>query len=258
MTPEELDDVAAKLWVDRQSGDHAPSWLANRLNLDDALAIQVRLLRRYEADGAMLAGWKVGLTSERARQALGADVRPFGFVTQALHSPVSVATADVRRPSIEPEFVFTVGQRLGAPDVTAQQARAAMASVAAGYELNEQRNGAVPRPDLPLFVTDRLSQWAVVEGAALPLTDATAFDPNAVLVRMRCNSEERLVARSGDELDDHWSSLARLAMGLHAHGLALEPGQKVITGALGRFNVEAGEHWLTTFEGIGDVEVRWT
>ena len=41
--------------------------------------MQIRMLRRYEAAGATLAGWKVGLTSARARAALGADVRPFGF-----------------------------------------------------------------------------------------------------------------------------------------------------------------------------------
>ena len=195
------------------------------------------------------------LFRSRARSALGADVRPFGFITQVLRSPASVTASAVRRPSIEPEFVFTVGDRLGDAEVSPEEARAAMASVAAGYELNEQRAGSV-RPDLPLFVTDRLSQWAIVEGDAHPLP-GSSLDPNDVVVRMRCDGEERLDARSSDELDDHWSSLARLATGLHAHGLALEPGQKVITGALGRFSVNPGEHWLTTFEGIGDVEVRW-
>ena len=194
MTLEELDDVAEKYWAARQTGDYAPTWLANKLSLEDGLALQIRMLRRYEANGAQLAGWKVGLTSERARTMLGADVRPFGYILQVLRTPAAVQAADVRRPSVEPEFVFTVGSRLGGAEVSAQDARAAMARISAGYELNEQRTGSVPKPDLPLFVADRLSQWAIVEGASVALA-GSSFDPNAVVVRMRCNGEERLVAR---------------------------------------------------------------
>jgi hypothetical protein len=45
---------------------------------------------------------------------------------------------------------------------------------------------------------------------------------------------------------------------LDRHGLGLEPGQKVITGALGRLDLAPGQRWRGSFERIGDVEIRAT
>ena len=37
----------------------------------------------------------------------------------------------------------------------------------------------------------------------------------------------------------------------------LEPGQKIITGAVGRFPARAGQTWRSEFSGVGTVEVRF-
>jgi 2-keto-4-pentenoate hydratase len=121
-----------------------------------------------------------------------------------------------------------------------------VARVAAGYELNERRAGSL-RPDLVLMAADRMTQWGVVEGAGVaPAALAASLDD--VRVRLTENGEERLVVRGGDEVDDHWTSIARLVGGLHRHGLALEPGHKVITGGLGRFDLVAGSRWRAQYE----------
>jgi hypothetical protein len=36
-----------------------------------------------------------------------------------------------------------------------------------------------------------------------------------------------------------------------------DAGQKLITGALGAFDAAPGQHWHTSFEGLGDGEVRF-
>jgi 2-keto-4-pentenoate hydratase len=46
--------------------------------------------------------------------------------------------------------------------------------------------------------------------------------------------------------------------GLAAHGRALEPGHKVITGAFARFDAAAGQRWRAVYDGIGEVEVTFT
>ena len=74
---------------------------------------------------------------------------------------------------------------------------------------------------------------------------------------MRCDGAVRLAEHSRNQIDDHFTSISRLAAGLHRFGLALEPGQRVITGALGAFDAKPGELWQTRFEAIGDVEVRF-
>ncbi len=252
----ELDEVAERLAGDIANGDHFPAWLGERLDLDGALAVQLRLLRRRLDDGEQLAGWKVGLTSERARAALGADVRPFGYLlaSHVFASGADIPASTVRHPSIEVEFLFTVARPLRGASVTAAEARSAVDRVAAGFELNERRAGST-RPDLLAMATDRMTQWGIVEGGG---TDPHGVDLNDVMVRMWCDGEERIAARSGDEVDDHWTSIARLAAELDRQGLGLEPGQKVITGALGRFDLAPGQRWRGSFERIGDVEIRAT
>jgi 2-keto-4-pentenoate hydratase len=94
-----------------------------------------------------------------------------------------------------------------------------------------------------------------VEGTGV---DPRDVDLNDVVVRMWCNGEERIAARSGNEVDDHWTSIARLVAELHRYGLGLDPGQKVITGALGRFDLAPGDQWRATFDGIGDVAILAT
>jgi 2-keto-4-pentenoate hydratase len=250
----ELDRVADRLASDIANGDHFPSWLAGSLDLDSALAVQLRLLRRQLDGGEALGGWKVGLTSERARRALDADVRPFGFILASHVFPAGtqIDAGAIRRAGIEPEFLFTVGRPLKGSHVSPEEVRAGIGRVAAGFELNERRAGSA-RPDLVAMATDRMAQWGIVEGTGL---DPSGLNLDDVVVRMWCDDNERLSARSADEVDDHWSSIARLVAELDRFGLALEAGQKVITGALGRFDMAPGQRWRAVFEGIGEVSVQ--
>ena len=62
-------------------------------------------------------------------------------------------------------------------------------------------------------------------------------------------------ALSRDELDDHFSSLARLAEVLGRHGQALEPGFKVITGAFTRNEMVAGDEWRAVYSGVGEARI---
>lgn len=252
----DVDAVARRLWGDIQRGDHFPTWLAGRLDLDGALAVQVRLLGEHQRSGERLSGWKVGLTSERARRALDSDSRPFGYLlaSHTFRSGDRVDAGAIRHATIEPEFLFTVGHRLAGPALAPAEVRAGIERVAAGFELNERRAGSA-RPDLAMMAADRMTQWGIVEGAGvdprsvdLPLDD--------VRVRVACDGVERLDVRGGDEVDDHWTSIARLVAELDRHGLALEPGHKVITGGLGRFDLAPGQRWRAEFDGVGVVEVH--
>jgi 2-oxo-3-hexenedioate decarboxylase len=256
MSDRDLDAVAERLAADIANGDHFPAWLSGTLDLDAALAVQLRLLRRHLDSGERLAGWKVGLTSDRARRTLNADVRPFGFIlaSHVFASDADVEASTIRHASIEPEFLFTIASRLRGPDLSPDDVRAGIERVAAGFELNERRAGTT-QPDIVAMATDRMTQWGVVEGSG---TDPSGLDLDDVEVHMWVDGEERLASRSGDEVDDHWTSIARLVTELDHHGLALEPGQKVITGGLARFDLAAGQRWRASFEGIGEVAIRAT
>jgi 2-keto-4-pentenoate hydratase len=252
----ELDALAERLAAARATGDYFPEWLNGKLTLGDALGVQIRLLDKALASGETLAGWKVGLTSPRARAALGADVRPFGFVLgkYCLSSGATVEAASISRPAIEPELCFTFGSDVSSVDSSVADVRRAVATVSAGYEINEGRRGSV-RPDLPAMVSDRLTQWGIVVGEGVP---ASGVDVNGIRCTLSKNGEQVYSGVSRDELDDHYESLRRLVVELGQQGRGIEAGARVITGAFARFDAAAGERWHAEYDGVGSVEVSFT
>ena len=254
-----MTDLAAlteRLWQARSQGDYSPDWLVGSIDLYSALELQLGLLARKLADGAQLGGWKVGLTSQRARTSLGADERPFGHVLsdRVIDSGAVLVHNDIRHPSVEPEMCFTVARRLAGPDISRDEVIAGLALAGAGFEVNERRQGSA-RADFPTMVTDCLTNWAIIAGSGT--APAKAGNLNDVVVRFEQNGKEIFRCTSSDEVDDPIESLRRLVGVLHAHGHALEPGQRVITGAYHRVDAAPGDTFRALFEPIGNVEVSF-
>ncbi len=241
-------ELAARLLAARAEGDHAPDWLNGAVDLDEALELQLAVLDRHLAAGEAVGGWKVGLTSEASRAKLGADERPFGFVlaSRTLRTGATLAASEIDRPSIETEMCFTVGREITDPGITPDRVLDHIESVAAGFELNEQRPGSAT-PDFCAMVTDCLTNWGIVAGAGVPPASAAAL--SATTITMERNGEQVFRGVSSDHCDDHAISLCRLVEQLARHGRTLQPGEKVITGAFARFPAEPGEHWRAVYSG---------
>ena len=248
--------IAERLWESRDRGDPFPQWLIGALTLEDALALQLLMLGREQARGEELAGWKIGLTSPRARTALKADVRPFGYLLarRVLMTPAAIDAAAISGPAIEPELCFTFVRKVGGANATREQVAAALGTVSAGFEINEARRGSA-RPDLTALVADRLTNWGIVVGSGVAL--AAAGNTGDVACRLECDDETVYEGLSRDELDDHLDSLTALVQALGRHGREIETGQRVITGAFTRFEVQPGQSWRATYSGIGQVEARF-
>ena len=254
----DVDAAAEDLWLHAQRGDHAPERWGGVLTYDDGLAVQLCHLDRKLGAGDQLAGWKVGLTSPRARAMIGADERPFGHLLRStvFASGDEVPAGSMREPHIEPELCFVFAR----PVDDAGQLRDSVGSVHAGFELNENRAGAV-RGDFPLTVADNMAQWGIVVGEG---ADPRPVDLDAVAVELRCDGELRYEGVSADVLDDHWTSLARLVEVLGRHSRRIEAGHRVITGAFCRLPVSAGERWEARYrtavdgeESLGTVRVAF-
>jgi len=251
-----VNEAADCIWNGYRSGEFFPPELVGHLSFDQALQVQLDVLERRLAGGERLAGWKIGLTSATVRAHFGTDRQPFGHILESgvIRSPGEVALDDlVVGCGVEPELCVTMGADLRGPGVTAEEARAAVASVAPGMEINQKRSGGVT--DFELSVADNLTQWAIVQGPASPVTDD--FDSDSLRVTMSCNGEVRADVVGHDVIDDHFVSVATLANVLAAYGRHLEAGQRLITGSFSKHDVSRGEEWRAEFAGLGACSVRF-
>ena len=208
-----------------------------------------------------VAGWKIGLTSGVARDSMGQGFRPFGYILadRVFSSGAVIPLAPFRqgediRVGVENELCFRMATALSG-DASADEARAAVESVAAGFEINEQR---LPRD---ASVVDRLgddlNQWGIVAGEDVVL-DFGAFDFASLSVALSLNGAvvETVAARA--HIDDHFASIAALARQLGRFGRTLEAGSRVITGSYTRQRVAAACRWEGDFgPEIGQVSVEF-
>ena len=255
-----MDDRAIidKLYAARRDGT-ALNIRGHRFGYEEALELQLAVADEFISQGDEVGGWKIGLTSGSSRDLMGEGVRPFGYVlrSRVLKSDEEIAWKQVFECAIEPELCLVMGSTLRG-NVDREQARSAVRSVAAAFEINELRVGT-QEADRPALVADGLLNWGIVVGTGV---GADEFDDGISGVAMELTRDGDSVARAtaGEdlEIDDPFLSLSRLSSLLDRHGRALEAGQPVITGKFaGPIRVEGPTSWKATFSGIGEVAVRF-
>ena len=248
------------LWQLQKDPDFAAGdiLLTTELSADEGQALQLQLLERWLNEGETLGGWKIGMTSGESRDALGAGIRPFGFVlaSRMLGTGADIPRAHLYRGGVENELCFIMNSPLG-EHATAESARAAVRHAAPGFEINQKR--LPPGCNAGVRVADNLSNWGIVAG---PAVDAPAdlSDLAVTLYRNPTDADpqgEHSVGcvESAGHIDDHYESLATLARRLHDFGQTLQPDQWVITGAYEKHPFEVGEFRGYFSGGIGDVRV---
>ncbi len=246
--------VVDALHVARKNGAQPSGLDQVQFGLEEALEVQLRVLDRFRAEGDTLGGWKVGLTSGNARDRMGKDFRPFGYVLQSriFQSGTTVPVAKIVNCAVEPELCLIIGSPLRGAAVDVAEAKAAVRAVAPAFELNQRRVG--PDGGQALLLADGLAQWGIVVGPEAPVRD------NLVETTVEFYCDEQLVETKtpGATMDDPYLSLSRLCRLLHKYGFGLEPGQPVITGAFCHHAVRRPGTYRTVFSGTGEVSVRFS
>lgn len=179
-----------------------------------------------------VGGWKVGLTSGRARDSMGKGFRPFGHILREriFNTGAVLALADFQRVGVENELCFRVGETLEG-EVGRADAIAAIDGACAAFEINEQRLGRDASPAERL--ADNLNQWGIVVGT-LERLDWPRFDFERLAVSMTRDADLLETVYAKGHIDDHFDSIAALVRQLTRFGRALEAGATVITGAFTR------------------------
>ena len=254
MTPHQ---IAETLWQSIRQGVHDPQALHKQIpTADKAYLVMLDLLDRQREAGDRQAGWKVGLTAKAIQAQIGFHEPIFGYLLESgLHQSDSQFEVDTLIcPSFENELCITMGAELKGPDVSCEQARSAIASIAPAFEIIENRH--VARPDMWLTLADNGQQKAFVTGAAAPLG---ARDLAKVSVEILVNGVVQERALGAEVLGDGpIASVAWLANKLSAFGRHLTAGSRIMSGSFTRqYAIKAGESVEARFDSIGSVRATF-
>jgi 2-keto-4-pentenoate hydratase len=226
------------------------------LGLADGYAVQAELVELILAEGDGIVGYKAGLTSKPMQRMLGVGQPDFAPVlaSTVYRDGDEIPLARFIQPKLEAEMVFVLGERLTGPGVTADDARAATAGLAAAMEIVDSRF-ADWRIKLCDTVADLASNGAVaISERVVPLD---GFDPRLVGMVLTRDGELVDTGAGAAALGDPAAVVAWLANVLAERGIALEPGHVVMTGALhAAVPMVAGETYVAEFDRLGSVTVR--
>jgi 2-keto-4-pentenoate hydratase len=252
-----VEEAVEIIWSAYQQGEFYPEALKGKLSLDDGYRVQLGVLERRAAAGEKQTGWKIGLTSNAVRKHFGAAAPVFGYLLESglYAAGHAFSWGEMTVPCIESELCFTMGAPLKGPGAGRAQALEAVASVAPANEILERRGDMAA--DLPLGVADNVMQTGFVMGAELrPYPKELELGRVEAVIETDGQLFKQCV--SAEVIDHQLDGIAWLANKLSEFDLALEPGQRIMTGSYyPPTPVEKGQRWESRFSGLGEVSVNF-
>ncbi|RJF96387.1 2-keto-4-pentenoate hydratase [Sphingomonas cavernae] len=195
--------------------------------LEDAYAVQHRLIERRLARGERIVGVKMGFTSRAKMVQMGVSDLIWGRLTDAMQI-ADDGVLDIGRfvhPRIEPEIAFRLKSRLAGP-ISSAEAFAAIAAVAPAMEVIDSRYADF-RFALSDVVADNSSSSAFVIGTwQEPFGDLSNLG-----MTMSLDGRAVQFGSTGAILGNPVRSLVEAARLAAQSGLALEAGWTVLCGA---------------------------
>lgn len=227
------------------------------LTVDDAYAIQERLMARRLAAGEKVIGKKIGVTSQAVMNMLGVFQPDFGWLTDGMvyGEGEAIPMSRLIQPKAEGEIAFVLKRTLKGPGISAADVLAATDGVMACFEIVDSRI-ADWRIKIQDTVADNASCGVIVLGDRL--VDPREVDLATCGMVLEKNGEVVATGAGAAALDHPANAVAWLANTLGAHGTALEAGEIVLAGSLAvMVPVQVGDNLRVSIGGIGGCSVRF-
>jgi 2-keto-4-pentenoate hydratase len=217
----------------------------------DAYRIQQEQVRAWTGAGDLVRGHKIGLVSAAIQRQMGVHEPDYGHLTASMFHPEDrpVALSGFIQPRIEPEIAFVLGAPLRGPGVTVADAVAAVDHLLPALEIVDSRI-----EDWKITIVDTIADNASSGAAILGRPPVPGVDPGAVACALTRNGAVVETGTGAAVLGTPYNALAWLANRLGALGVALEPGQVVLSGSLTRaVPIAPGDVVTADFPGLGRV-----
>ncbi|MEM6275586.1 MAG: 2-oxo-hepta-3-ene-1,7-dioic acid hydratase [Pseudomonadota bacterium] len=232
MTPKDHASAAQALMEAEATGHQIPL-LSRRyeMDMDDAYAIQSKLLDGKLAQGRHVVGWKIGLTSKAMQDALGIDIPDSGILFDDMDfaSGTTVPAGRFIQPRVEAEIAFVMKAPL-LGDATREDVLNATDYVCPALEILDTRILRKDADGHSRSVFDTISDNAANGGFVLG-APGTADDLRWVGAILKRNGEVEETGLGAGVLNDPVESVVWLARRMEHYGQRIEAGHVVLSGS---------------------------
>jgi 2-oxopent-4-enoate/cis-2-oxohex-4-enoate hydratase len=226
------------------------------ITIDDAYAVSLRFLERRLAEGEVVIGKKIGVTSRPVQQALGVFQPDFGYLTDRMRCAGEVPIGrELIQPRAEGEIAFLLRRDLVGPGITHADVLAATEAVMPCFEIVDSRiDGWKIRIQDTIADNASSGLFVIGDGAA----DPRGFDFVTCGMVVEKNGEVLSTGAGAAALGSPLTCVAWLANTLGARGVALRAGELVLSGSLVPLEpVRPGDTMRLRLAGAGGAEVRF-
>ena len=227
------------------------------MSIEHAYAVQQRLIARRLADGETVVGKKIGVTSKAVMDMLGVYQPDFGWLLSgmAYDDGSTIERASLIQPKAEGEIAFVLKRALRGPGIGAADVLAATECVMPCFEIVDSRIR-----DWKIRIQDTVADNAscgvfVLGDRAVSPRDLDLYACGMVLEK---NGEVFATGAGAAALGSPLHAVAWLANTLGRLGIALEPGEVILSGALAAMApIAAGDQFRVSIGGLGSCSVRF-
>ena len=227
------------------------------LTIDDAYAISLRALELRRADGELVIGKKIGVTSKAVQDMLGVHQPDFGFLTDRMwvRGDIEIEGQGLIQPRAEAEIAFILRDGLRGPGVTAEQVVEATEAIAPCFEIVDSRirDWKIGIVDT---VADNASCGVFVLGEAR--TSPAGVDLPSLHVTVTKNGAPLSEGYGSAVQGSPAEAVAWLANTLGRYGVSLDAGDVILSGSLVPLApAVAGDIFEMELHGVGRCSARF-
>ena len=229
----------------------------NDLTVDGAYSIQQELIKKMTAEGDVIVGGKIGLSSKANQEKFGINEPIFGHLLASMVIPEgdSISIDSMFRPIVEPEIAFLLSDDLKGPGVTVGNVLSATAGVMPAFEIADSRY-ETPISRIEDNIADNSGAAIVILGGKLTTTDN--LDLRLVGMVLEENGEVISTGAGAAVLGNPAQAVANLANRWADFDIGLKAGDTVISGTpVAAVPAEPGDFFEAIFDRLGAVSVRF-
>ena len=227
------------------------------MTIEDAYAVQKRMIDRRVQDGEVIVGKKIGVTSRAVMNMLGVYQPDFGYMMDRMivNEGESIAMSTLIQPKAEGEIAFLLKKDVMGPGLSNADILAATECVIPCFEIVDSRirDWKIKIQDT---VADNASCGVFVLGDSA--VSPRKVDLSTCGMVLEKNGEIIATGSGAAAMGSPVNAITWLANTLGRLGVPLKAGEVVLSGALAAmFPCAAGDNFRVSIGGIGACSVRF-